>query len=88
MVNTIRILTSDIQIKFKLLKWAMMVTTRSKKIANEGISMPDTQLIQELGEESYKYLGILEAERIKMDQMKEKVRKEDYRILIKVLVSN
>ena len=58
---------------------------RGKKIEDEGISMPDGQLLQDLGEESYKYLGILEADRIKMEDMKEKVRKEYYRRIRKVL---
>ena len=87
LVNTVRIFTSDIQMKFGLQKCATLVMKRGKKIEDEGISMPDGQLLQDLGEESYKYLGVLEADRIKMDEMKEKVRKEYYRRVRKVLES-
>ena len=87
LVNTVRIFTSDIQMKFGLQKCATLVMKRGKKIEDEGISMPDGQLLQDLGEESYKYLGILEADRIKMEDMKEKVRKEYYRRIRKVLES-
>ena len=44
-------------------------------------------MLQDLGEESYKYLGILEADMMKMKDMKEKVRKEYYRRKRKVLES-
>ena len=87
LVNTVRIFTSDIQMKFGLQKCATLVMRRGKKIEDEGISMPDGQLLQDLGEESYKYLGILEADKIKMEEMKEKVRKEYYRRIRKVLES-
>ena len=52
---------------------------RGKKIEDEGISLPDGQQIQDLGENSYKYLGILEADRIRMEEVKEKVKNEYYR---------
>lgn len=87
LVNTVRIFTSDIQMKFGLQKCATVVLRRGKKIEDEGISMPDGQLIEDLGAESYKYLGILEADRMKMEEMKEKVRKEYYKRLRKVLES-
>ena len=70
--------------KFGLQKCATLVMRRGEKIEDEGIRMPDGQLIKDLGEESYKYLGI-EADKMKMENMKEKVRKEYYRQIRKVL---
>ena len=49
---------------------------KEKKIEDEGISMPGVRLWQELGEESYKYLEALDADRIKMEEMKENVTKQ------------
>ena len=48
---------------------------KEKKIEDEGIRMPGVQLWQDLGEESYKYLGAVDADRIKMEEMNENVRK-------------
>ena len=70
--------------KFGLQKCATLVMRRGEKIEDEGIRMPDGQLIKDLGKESYKYLGI-EADKMKMENMKEKVRKEYYRQIRKVL---
>ena len=86
-MNTVRIFTGDIQIKFGLQKCATLVMRRGKKIEDDGISMLDEQVIEDLGEESYKYLEILEADKIKMEEMKGKVRKEYYRRIRKVLES-
>lgn len=87
MVNTVRIFTSDIEMKFGLQKCATLVMKRGKKIEDEGISMPDGQVLQDLGDESYKYLGILEADKIKMEEMKVKVGREYYRRIRNVLES-
>jgi hypothetical protein len=87
LVNTVRIFTNDIQMKFGLQKCATLVMKRGKKIEDEGIRMPDGQLIKDLGEEPYKYLAILEADKMKMEDMKQKVRKEYYRRIRKVLES-
>ena len=73
--------------KSGLQKCATLVMRRGKKIEDDRISMPDGQVIQDLGEESYKYLGILEADKMKMEEMKGKVRKEYYRRIRKVLES-
>ena len=61
--------------KFGLQKYASVLIKRGKKVEDAGIQMPDGQLIQDLGNESYKYLGVLEADKIKMGEMKNKVRK-------------
>ena len=56
-----------------------------KKDEDEGMSMLGVHLSHNIGEESYKYLGTLEADRRKMEDMKEKVRKEYWRKVRKVL---
>ena len=48
---------------------------KEKEIEDEGISMPGVQLWQDFGEESYKYLGTVDADRIKMEEIKENVIK-------------
>ena len=49
---------------------------RGVKVRSEGIELPDRQVIKEIKEEGYKYLGVLEGANIKYKQMKERVREE------------
>ena len=54
---------------------------------DEGIQLVDDKVIEDLGIENYKYLGVLEADTIKMELMKEKIMKEYRRRVKKVLGS-
>ena len=59
-----------------------------KILKSVGIELPDGKTIKSLQEgESYKYLGILEADRFLGDEMKLEVSKEYFRRLKKVLES-
>ena len=59
-----------------------------KILKSVGIELPDGKIIKSLQEgESYKYLGILEADRFLGDEMKLEVSKEYFRRLKKVLES-
>ena len=42
----------------------------------DGMELPNHDKIRTLGEETYKYLGILETDTIKQVQMKDKIQKE------------
>ena len=88
LVNTVRIFSEDIEMRFGLNKCATLIMKRGKKIEDNGINLPEGELMRDLGDESYKYLGVLEAEKMKMEEMKEKTRKEYYRRTRKVLESN
>lgn len=48
-----------------------MIMRKAKKIKGKGISLPDEQIIKDLGEKLYKDLGVLETDRIKIDKMKD-----------------
>ena len=52
---------------------------RGKQIHCEGNDLEDGVVIEEEGEERYKYLGILEGDDICQEKMKEKVQKEYYK---------
>ena len=53
---------------------------------SDGIELPNVKVIKPLeGEESYKYLGVLEAREVMVNEMKDKVRKENHRRVRKVL---
>ena len=54
-------------------KWAMK---SGKPYITEGEELPNQVVIRKLGEkETYKYLGISEADTIKQQEMKEKIKK-------------
>ena len=57
-----------------------------KRHRTDGMELPNQDRIRTLGEkESYKYLGILEANTIKQEQMKDKIQKEYLRRTRKIL---
>ena len=67
----------------------MLVMEKGKIVTSVGIKLPDDKVINSLQEsESYKYLGILEADQFLEEKIKLNVLKEYIRRLRKVLKSN
>ena len=58
-IHTTRIYSSDIGMSFRLEKCGRMVTKRGKVVHMEGITLPEGRIADV--EESYKYLGIPQA---------------------------
>ena len=74
--------------EFGIKKCAMLVMDKGKIVKSVGIELPDGKVIKSSQEgESYKYLGILEADKFSEEKMKLKVLKEYIRRLRKVLKS-
>ena len=89
LVNTVRFFSKDIGMKFGIEKCAMLVIEKGKIVKSVGIELPDGEVIKSLQEvESYKYLGIVEAERFLLEKMKLKVSKEYFRRLKKFSSQN
>ena len=77
LVQTIRIFSKNIGIKFGVEKYAMLVTEKGKIVKSVGTELPHGKVIKLLQEEeSCTYLGILESERFLGEKMKLKVSKE------------
>ena len=73
LIHTVRIYRQDIGVEFGMEKCAMLVMKSSKRHLTHGIELPNQDNIRMLGEkETYKYMGILEADTIKQVEMKEK----------------
>ena len=88
LVQTIRIFSKDIGMEFGIEKRAVLVIEKGKIVKSVGIELPDGKVTKSLQEgESYKYLGILEADRFLGEEVKLKVSKEYFRSLKKVLKS-
>ena len=71
LVQTLRVFSEDRGMKFGIEKCAMLVTEKGKIVKSVGIELPDGKVIRSLQEgESYKYLGILEADKFLEEKMK------------------
>ena len=88
LVQTVRVFSEDIGMEFGIEKSAMLVMEKGKIVKSVGLELPDGKVIKSLQEgESYKYLGILEADKFLEEKMKLNVLKEYLRRLRKVLKS-
>ena len=82
------IFSEDIRMDFGIEKCAMFVMEKGKIMKSVFIELPDGNVIKSLQEdESYKYLGILEADKFLEEKMKLNVLKEYIRRIRKVLKS-
>ena len=63
--------------EFSIEKCAMLVMKSGERHLTDGVELPNQDKSSILGKkETYKYLGILEADTIKQVEMKEKIKKE------------
>ena len=86
LIHAVRIYSQDIGMEFGIEKCEMLVMKSGKRHLTDGMEQPNEDKIITLGEkESYKYLGILEADTIKQVEMKEKIPKEYLRRTRKLL---
>ena len=77
LIHAVRIYSQDIGMEFGIEKCAMLVMKSGKRHMIDGMELPNHYRIRTLKEnETYKYLGILEADTIKQVQMKDMIRKE------------
>ena len=87
MVQTVHVFSEDIGMEFGIKKCATLVIEKGRIVKSVGIELPDGKVIKSLQEgESYKCLGILEADKFLEEKMKLNVLKEYIR-LRKVLKS-
>ena len=64
----------------------MLVMRKGKIVKSDDIQLPNDKVIKSLEEgESYKYLGVLEADEVIVNEMKDKVKKTYYRRVRKLL---
>ena len=75
--TAVRIYSHGRGMEFGIEMCAMLVIKSGKWHITDGMELPNRDKIRTLGErESYKYLGILEADTIKQVEMKDKIQKE------------
>ena len=86
LIHTVKIYSQDIGMEFGIEKCALLVMKSGKRHLTDGIERPNQEKIRTLAEnETYKDLGILEADTIKQVEMKNKIQKEYLRRTRKLL---
>ena len=76
LMQTVKIYSQDIGMECDIEKCAMLVMKSGKWHMTEGVELPNQVVIRTLREkDTYKYLGILEADTIKQVKVKEKTKK-------------
>ena len=73
--------------EFGIRKCGVLVLKREKIVRCEGIELQNDEMIKEVGQEGYTYLGIVELDKVKENEMKEKTMKEYKRWLRLILKS-
>ena len=76
LVRTVYVFSTDIGMEFGIKKYRILTMKRGKIVKSEGIKLPDGEVMKQIGEERYTYLGITELDKIKETEMKEKITKE------------
>ena len=88
LVQTLRVFSEDVGMEFGIEKCAMLVMEKGKTVKSVGTELPNGKVIKSLQKgESYKYLGILEADKFLDEKMKWNNSKEYIKRLRKVLKS-
>ena len=86
LIHAVRIYSQDTGIEFGIEKCVVLVMESGKRHMTDGMERPNHDKIRTLGvNETYKYLGILEADTIKQVGMKDKIQKEYLRRTRKLL---
>ena len=76
LIHVVRIFSQDIRMELGIEKCALLVMKSGKRHRTDGMDLPNQDKIRMLGEnETYKYLGILEADTIRQVEMKGKIQK-------------
>ena len=76
LISTVQILSNDIGIEFEIKKCGVLVLKRGAVVSSEGVEMPDGERIKEVEKNGYRYLRILQYNKIKKSKMKENFGRE------------
>ena len=79
LMSTVEVFSQDIDMEFGIKKFGVIIMNRGKVKSTDGIELPSGEKVREIEEGGYKYLWILEYDRVKEQEMKSKFRKEYFR---------
>ena len=87
LVQTVFRFSEDVGMEFGLKKCGVVTLKKGKLVKFDGIFLPNNEIMKEVDEKGYTYLGILELDQIKEHEMKNKVTTEYKRRLRQILKS-
>ena len=85
LIKTIQLVSTDIRMEFGIKKCGVLILKRGNFAESEGIVLPNGGTMKVIEEIGYKYLGILEMDRIKEEAMMNRFNKEYLRRLRLIL---
>ena len=75
LVRTVYVFSTNIGMEFGIRKCGILTMTRGKIVKSEGIKLPHGEVMKHVEQERYTHLGIIELDKIKETEMKEKITK-------------
>ena len=87
LVRTVHVFSTDIGMEFGIKKCGILTMKRGKIVKSEGIKLPDGEVMKQVGQEGFIYLSIIELDKVKETEMKEKITNEYKRRLRLILKS-
>ena len=86
LIQTVRVFSNDIWMEFGVKKCAVLTMKKGKVANSDGIMLPNKTTMKGLKEgDSYRYLGVIQADAMKHHEMKGKVKTKYYRRMRKIL---
>ena len=85
LINTVRVFSVDIRMKFRLKKCGLVVMKRSKVVKYDGVDLPDGRRMNSVEEDGYKYLGIFKYNEGLHAEMKIRLQNEYFHRLKRIL---
>ena len=79
LIKTVHLFSSDIGMVFGIDKCGVVIMKRGKLVECNGVELPNEEVIKQVEKDGYKYLGVLELDRIMESDMKENFSKQYFR---------
>ncbi len=79
LVNLVGTYSKDICMEFGMDKCAVVHMKKGKRVRSEGLTLPSGEVMKDVDQSGYKYLGVLQADQVKSVEMKEKIKVEYFR---------
>ena len=87
LVNVVESYSRDIGMEFGMDKCAVLVLKDGQRVVGDGLELPSGEVMKEVDEDGYKYLGVLQTEKLMNREMKERVR-DEYLRRVKLLAKS
>lgn len=81
LVGVVKSYSDDIKMEFGLSKCAVLSVKKGQRLPTDGLVLPSGEMMKDVDEEGYKYLGVLQKDSLMCTEMKTKVKSEYFRRL-------